>query len=431
MPAESTAPVIVTLREVERVLQASESTVESVAEDDGVHAAQAMAAMGAILTELRKAERDKGSPRVLVTAQHGPASRLQSLIASGEAGSLQLEPLPNGGLEAKFDTQDWLGWATVAWARIKNPVKHRLLRPKRVAPGALPNAGRVALVGDWGTGLYGAPRIARAIAADRDPFALLLHLGDVYYAGTKDEVRDRFLELWPRRDEAIHRALNSNHEMYSGGYAFFDDTLPRFQQESSYFALQNDHWTLVGLDVAHRDHAIDDKQVAWLRSVLAAAGERRVILFSHHQLYSLFDSQGDKLWGHGGFAEILRSKRIFAWYWGHEHRCCIYEERDPRSGLWGRCIGHGGMPESRRKTKTLPRAPGQPRADWRRAASKLDGNGNRVPPALVLEGPNPYLGEEADDFTPHGYGVLTLDGPRLREQVLDADGEVIFENQLA
>jgi hypothetical protein len=142
------APVIVTLREVERVLRTSESTVLEAA-DQGVEAAQAMAAMGAILKELRKAEREAGSATVLITAQHGPSSRLQSLIASGEAASLHFEPLPGGGLEAKFDTHDWAGWARVAWAKIKNPIKHALLKPHRSEPSPFANSGRIAVIGDW------------------------------------------------------------------------------------------------------------------------------------------------------------------------------------------------------------------------------------------------------------------------------------------
>lgn len=143
---------------------------------------------------------------------------------------------------------------------------------------------------------------------------MLMHLGDVYYAGTKDEVRKRFLALWPQRAEATNRALNSNHEMYSGGKYYFEETLPAFHQDASYFVHQNRNWTLIGLDVAHTDHAIDDQQVAWLKGVLNQAGDRKVILFSHHQLFSCYEKQGDKLWANEGFAEILRSKRIFAWY---------------------------------------------------------------------------------------------------------------------
>ena len=433
--APSFQPVIVKRQEIERLFlqKKAESAIHEVArEENPLEHAQAMAMTGAILRELQKAEDAMGTDRVLVTAQHGPASRLQSLIASGEAGELLLTPMPAGGLEAKFDTHDWLGWASVAWSKLKNLSPHPLLASSQTSPQPLADRARIGIIGDWGTGLYGALKIPESIRNDPDPFAMLMHLGDVYYAGTKDEVRQRFLALWPHRAEATNRALNSNHEMYSGGNYYFQDTLPAFNQDASYFVHQNKNWALVGLDVAHTDHAIDDKQVDWLKGVLSQAGDRKVILFSHHQLFSCYEKQGDKLWGHRGFAEILRSKRIFAWYWGHEHRCAIYQEPDAASGLWARCIGHGGMPESRTKTRNLPRASGFDLADWRLAPAEADSEGNRLaPPSLILEGYNPFIPGEEDDFTPHGYAVLTLDGSHLLEQVLDPLGAVIYEHRLA
>ena len=430
----SSPPIVVTRREIERLLldRGAESAIHQTAQEHGqLEKAQAMAMTGAILREIQKAEDNQGTDRVLVTAQHGPTSRLQSLIASGEAGKLALEPMPSGGLEAQFDTRDWPGWATVAWARLKNPEPHPLLRPTRPGPQPLPTHARIGLLGDWGTGLYGAPKIAEAILKDPNPFAMLIHLGDIYYAGTESETRERFLTPWPMRRAAINRALNGNHEMYSGGRFYFEQILPAFQQDASYFFHQNQDWTIVGLDVAHTDHAIDWEQVRWLKGVLDQAAERKVILFSHHQLFSYYDAQGVKLWGNKSFAEILRSKRIFAWYWGHEHRCAIYLEPDGESGVWGRCIGHGGMPQSRKKTHALPKAIGFDIADWRQAPAKVDLNGSRVaPPSLVLEGRNPDIPGEEDKFTPHGYAILTLDGPHALEQVLDSSGVVIYARQL-
>lgn len=428
-------PVIVTRSEVERLFRTehAESAIHTRAAAAGaLEQAQAMAMTGAILRELQKAEEDQGTDRVLVTAQHGPASRLQSLIAEGEHGTLGLTALPSGGLEARFDTRDWAGWASVAWAKLKNPLKSPLVAPAHAGPQSLPNVGRVALMGDWGTGLYGAIRMRETIRDDSDPYMMLMHLGDTYYAGTEREIRERFLDPWPSRPEAVNRALNSNHDMYSGGKYYFRDVLPAFDQDASYFAHQNDHWTLVGLDVAHEDHAIDDAQIAWLRGILAQAGDRKVVLFSHHQLFSCYESQGDKLWANAGFAEILRSHRIFAWYWGHEHRCAIYQERHAASGLWGRCIGHGGMPQSRTKTRDLPLVPGSHAGEWRQAPARVGPNGERLaPPSMVLEGPNPYIPGEEDKFSPHGYAVLTLDGPHLVEEVRDPDGAVMFRNELA
>jgi len=430
---EAASPVIVTFREVERVLKGTEAVgnLNEAANRDSLASplekATVMAAIGNVLNELRQAEAQQGA-LVLTSPHHAAACRLQSLIASGEYGKLNLSPLPSGGLEAQFDTQDWFGWATVAWSKLKHLIPHPMQVPKTARADPFPDTARIALLGDWGSGLYGAPLIAEAIRNDPDGFALLLHLGDVYYSGTEEEVKQRFLDLWPRRPGAVSRAINSNHEMYSGGEAYFRQTLPAFGQESSYFAYQNKHWTLVGLDVAYTDQDIDDEQVWWLTQILNNAGERKVIIFSHHQLYSHFDLVGTRLIEHSGFGPILASRRIFAWYWGHEHRCTIFETPDKDYGILARCIGHGGMPQSRTLTRALKRAQGSlyERADWRISPARTM-DGRELPSAIVLEGPNPYIVTEEEEFTPHGYAVLSLDGPVLKEEVRDPKGDVIYD----
>ena len=57
-----------------------------------------------------------------------------------------------------------------------------------------------------------------------------MHLGDVYYSGTEKEVEERFLKVWPTEAATINRALNGNHEMYSGGFGYFKLILPAFGQ---------------------------------------------------------------------------------------------------------------------------------------------------------------------------------------------------------
>jgi hypothetical protein len=429
-------PVVVTFREVEKVLTGQEAVgniTEAANQDTAatpIERATVMAAMGNVLNELRRAE-EKAGALVLSTPHHGPATRLQSLIASGEAANLKLTPLPSGGLEAKFDTDDWFGWATVAWEKLKHGKPHAMVRPKTTKAEPFPQQGRVAVLGDWGTGLYGAPVIAKSVRQDPDPFAMLLHLGDTYYSGTAKETKQRFLDLWPSRNGAVNRATNSNHDMYSGGDAYFDDVLPAFGQDGSYFACQNKNWTLVGLDVAYKDHDIDDQQVEWLKQIIAKAGDNKIILFSHHQLYSHFEKQGSKLWSHPEFNAVLRSGKIFAWYWGHEHRCSIFEGRDKNYGILARCIGNSGMPDSRDPTRNLPQA-GEPvynRAEWRRSKAQSK-EGNLLPDVVVLEGPNEYIKDEEDKFSPHGYAVLNFDGPSLTEQVLNPKGQVIYEKKL-
>ena len=201
-----------------------------------------------------------------------------------------------GALEVKFDKGDWFGWATSVldwWRKIKpEPWKDPPESPTSLGDG---QHLRVALLGDWGTGLYGAPACARSISADPERFDLLVHLGDVYYSGTPKEVKENFLALWPKVDGALSRAVNSNHEMYSGGEGLFKVTMPQFGQDSTCWAIQTDRFMLVGLDSAYRDHDFAHDQVTWLRSLLDDAGTRKLVLFCHHQPYSRLSKQGPKL----------------------------------------------------------------------------------------------------------------------------------------
>ena len=188
-----------------------------------------------------------------------------------------------------------------------------------------------------------------------------MHLGDVYYSGTEKEVDARFLKVWPTDAATLNRALNGNHEMYSGGFGYFKLILPAFKQESSYFALQNEHWLLVGLDTAYVDHDIDNQQVAWLNLILNQAGARKLVLFSHQQPFSRLDAQGPKL--QKALKRLLDDRRITAWYWGHEHECVIYDPH-PAWGLLGRCLGNGGIPSARKKD--VRSAPADPAPGGRR-----------------------------------------------------------------
>ena len=288
---------------------------------------------------------------------------------------------------------------------------------------------RVAIAADWGTGLYGAPKIAETIRrmAGQRKFDLAMHLGDVYYSGTEKEVDARFLKVWPTDAATLNRALNGNHEMYSGGVGYFKLILPAFKQESSYFALQNEHWLLVGLDTAYVDHDIDNQQVAWLNLILNQAGPRKLVLFSHQQPFSRLDAQGPKL--QKGLKRLLDDRRITAWYWGHEHECVIYDPH-PAWGLLGRCLGNGGIPSARKKD--VRGAPADPRpaaggCTWQRLSATADS-----PSCIVLDGPNADMEDDGDKkkFVPHGFMTLEITGPKLVERVLLSNGTELYSNTI-
>ena len=364
------------------------------------------------------------SASVLIAVGDRDTSIMQSRLAEGgDAG----RRLPGGGLEAQFGEGltggDVWGWVRSVFDHIDESRWHPIVRPQDDRVGALADRGRIAVVGDWGTNLYGAPVSAASIARIGG-YEMLMHLGDIYYSGTDKETKERFLDVWPDGAAKVSRALNGNHEMYSGGYAYFNTILPRLEQASSYFAVQNGGWLLVGLDTSHSDHAIDDEQSRWLRRVVDARGERKVLLFSHHQPFSRLDKQGPKL--QAALAGLFEGRAITAWYWGHEHDCIIYE-RHQTFGFLGRCIGHGGIPSPRKREvldAAIERQVGE--VAWKRLSATSD-----APASLALDGPNPLVPGEEEKFGPHGYLTLDFDGPDLRERIHLPDGREIYGGAVA
>lgn len=372
--------------------------------------------VGDLLRNLEKAlpiiqgEREK--PGVMVTTRDQTSSMLQTFLAQQ---SLQTGKVQSGGarvLEAKFDSNDILGWfgSFFSWWKKIRPHPWIAGNP---APVAFPNVARIALLSDWGTGLYGAPHCAQSIQNDKAGYYMIMHLGDVYYSGNDDEMKSRFLDVWPKVGGALNRGLNGNHEMYTGGKAFFDTALKQFGQAASYFALQNDRWLLACLDTAYADHDLAGDQAAWLTNLIAQAGDRKLVLFSHHQPYSLMDVQGPKLVTK--LQQHLTSGRIHAWYWGHEHHCVLYDAH-PAYRLAGRCIGHSGFPEFRKSEWGA--APAQPL--WHRLNSTTDSPGG-----FVLDGRNDYIQGHETEYAPHGYVTLEFENDKLTEFIHQADGTTI------
>jgi hypothetical protein len=354
------------------------------------------------------------SPGVLNTTQHQLASLLQSELAERGLMLNKGKPAPAGGFEVMFDTHDILGWVGSVFTMWRRLSPHQWLPPAEQIE-AFGKELTIAVLGDWGTNLYGAPASAQS-AAKTKGLGLLLHLGDVYYSGTDKETEGRFLEPWPQVRGVVSRALNGNHEMYAGGIAYFDRVLPKFGQQSSCFAWQNPHWLLIGLDTAYMDFDLDkDRQVPWLRQVVGQACDRGIVLFSHHQLFSLFESQGTKI--QSAIGDLLARRRIFAWYWGHEHRCFLFDKH-PTFGLFGRCVGHSGMPYFRDLK-------GDNRTAWHRHSAT-----SKAPGGILLDGPNPYILNEEQKYGPNGYVTLQFTGADLTESVHLPDGKVVWTKKL-
>lgn len=402
-----------------KLSEAVYQSADQAANGDATERAQLIAAWNNAVSALQKADQ----AGVMSTAQNDIASRLQSLIAAkaAEAGQLVTtrSDLPvvtpsgshsfsPGVREVRFDNEDLVGWLGMAWKLIFKPDKHAWMVPPAVAEEIADDA-RIAVFADWASGLYGAPAIAKSIAA-LDRCDVALHLGDTYYSGSDDEIRERLVGDWPvRSGNTVNRSLNGNHEMYSGGAGYFSALGTFFKQPASCFAMQNSNWVLACLDTAYVDFDLDPAQVTWLKSIVSAAGNRKLILFSHHQPFSQLDLQGPKL--QVALADLLNAGRIHAWFWGHEHRLVLYDAH-PQWGFKGRCVGNGGFPAFRDNLTsspshfyvwvTLPPAP-------------------HAPSARVLDGPNLWIPEDPMRYSPHGFMTLDFDGEKVLETYYTPD----------
>jgi hypothetical protein len=223
---------------------------------------------------------------------------------------------------------------------------------------------KIAIAGDWGTRNESSARIGQNILANKPD--ITIHLGDVYYAGEIDQER-QFVSDWPAGANSKYPAfaLNSNHEMYSGGQGYFRVALQsaKFsaQQRLSYFALELPKWVIVGLDSAYNaPHKVwqlyqtgnlNQVQIDWIRGVAAnarASGKKIIALTHHHGLDvsgvmvpNFFDQMID------AFTVDAARRGPDYWYWGHVHGVLVFTPiQIPKQQvvLHPRCVGHGGVP---------------------------------------------------------------------------------------
>jgi hypothetical protein len=290
--------------------------------------------------------------------------------------------------------------------------------PAPPPPVQISDQARVILVGDWGSGIPRAQLVATAMRmaveqGKRESREVhVIHLGDVYYSGWKFEYEDRFLQYWPVKTEEADKigswSLNGNHDMYSGGHAYFEIVLkdPRFrkQGQASFFRLFNSDWQLLGLDTAWDDNGLKDPQASWVQQVLDANGQKTVLL-SHHQLFSAYEDGPDlgKVLGQK-VAPVLSKKRIHTWFWGHEHRFIIYE---PTVNVQNaRLIGHGGVPVY--------------------MTHKADDT--YIKPAVYED--RRFIASGLEHWAMFGFAILDFDGPKMTVKYVDETGTTIKDETI-
>lgn len=293
---------------------------------------------------------------------------------------------PSRPILALFSAQPWREW-------FKTYARHAFRRNYRPFPsydsevnGVYPLQNmrgetrvRIGLAGDWGSGTEEAECVA--VAMERANLDFTIHLGDVYYTGDtlsikenclgEDNLKTGFRPLqWPRGAVGSF-ALNGNHEMYAeGGKPYFTSFLPELGltgskgQKASFFCLENAHWRVIGLDTGYHSRGLPfigvlwqrtklpRELISWLREVVKPQDDNKgLVLLSHHQYFSLFSDEVN-------YAEPAQQlepfvKRPALWFWGHEHRMAGYELHGSKAlKVHGRCIGHAGMPVTRRDPPT-------------------------------------------------------------------------------
>jgi len=279
-----------------------------------------------------------------------------------------------------------------------------------VFEGNLPGDATIGLVADWGTGQPEALEVLRQVKRQNPRVAI--HLGDIYYAGTAAEVENYFARPWreilePESSGVISFALPGNHDLYSGGQAFYD-LVKALGQGTSFFCLRNEHWQFIGLDTALNGRlggaptSLDPSEVTWLKDKIDTAGERRTVLLSHHQLFSTNERFDGKSYNQNLYDQVKDLlPKVDLWLWGHEHDLVIFDEF---MGLKrGRCIGGSAFPVGKHELPAMP--------------ENADVPFNKE--VLLSKGPA---------FYQHCYAMIKLDGPRATVSYYeDSDsGRVLF-----
>jgi 3',5'-cyclic AMP phosphodiesterase CpdA len=170
----------------------------------------------------------------------------------------------------------------------------------------------VGILGDWGTNMHDAFDIMDELVLKRG-VTVLLHDGDVYYAGFPDEfllITKHLAELRKKVHNLRYYAIPGNHDYYTFGGPFYaslptnnDPKNPEWKQTASFFCIKNKSSTVqfIGVNTGLYDHQfvnvinpwwqgpqVDPAEVAWaIQKINSFPGQ--TFLISHHPLFSTFD----------------------------------------------------------------------------------------------------------------------------------------------
>jgi len=258
------------------------------------------------------------------------------------------------------------------------------------------SSGKVVTIGlaaDWASGTCESKVVGELMR--RKNFDYTIHLGDTYYSGTLEQTKQNFFGKVPpgknRTGVSFPNgkigtfALPGNHEMISGGTAYYDHTLERIGMRSipgdasspmegqgaSYFGLENEFWRVIGLDSGYlcyvtneEGHRIidlaslnlaetnapqPDEVIDWLKNQVKLGDpndKRGIVLLTHHHPHSIFgfDSPSPYNGTSSQLSSIFEgSKRKILWFFGHEHALALHKTmRFGNFEYMGRMVGNGG-----------------------------------------------------------------------------------------
>lgn len=222
----------------------------------------------------------------------------------------------------------------------------------------IPNDAKVAIIGDWGTGMPDAQWLLYNIMENIHP-DVIIHLGDIYYSATPSECINNFAaildEVFKSYDRVPVFTIPGNHDYYAFGYGYYDmvfglnENTPTAVQPASYFQLktQDNGWQFLGMDTGFDDSnpanqfntlyagpQLKNNETQWHRDKLDTFSGNTILL-SHHQLFT----GNAKI---NGFESVYGSypylnkyllddfryyfgDKVAAWFWGHEHNQVIYK----------------------------------------------------------------------------------------------------------
>ncbi len=263
---------------------------------------------------------------------------------------------------------------------------------------------KIGLIADWGTSTDDCKELLRSLLQQK--VDVVIHLGDIYYAGTIEEctkLTKMMKEVWSEEGKlgkVPFYSIPGNHDYYSYGYGFYPFvkninselgfTDKSYWQTASYLCLRtidDESWQFLGMDTGISDYnpvnlynlvapKLRDSEVVWHKYQLDKfQGKGKTILLSHHQLFSANAELTRKIPASVGSDDPIEHyindnllkefspyfDDVPVWFWGHEHNLVIFNEFKHRfynKLSKGRLIGCSGFEEFEKQDPYKKHAPG-------------------------------------------------------------------------